>query len=697
MSLESNWAKKCGCNLRDASGNLMTRSMAALAYETNRIQSFGYETLPERDTLLDGMIPKRAVNVGEGESPRSIVRFRFGLPNHDYATSEFFTSGASTENVIVDGPLGRQIISTSVKNNGSAGCDNRSVKMLAGRDEFGKTTVMLPDIETECSCILDYARVEQFGPYLAGLRESMPMEAALMKEHALFRQTLALSKNVTVEGGNNAPTFTPGRFPYLPSGGPQVNTFKAIHQHLTLQGHSGKLKVPISATALQSMMIAYYQQFGIGMQVNQWAQGQFPLDSNNVYTHEGLIDFQVIDLPVVGYFKEVATNRVEFFPLSTRSWRAGTGGGITYDGNTSYLDTEVVIDGSTYPLFEVVPIHGSFRGSKAPFYQEGVGMAGSTEKAALKAAMWSGTQVRNIGGAFIPNNEKEQKWFTQLSQAYTLGSDYPEMGSFIAWRRQYYTFSENLIGLTVDKLAASSSTIAINGGRQGLATSSADVTAALDPTQPGPDAYTGGCGESANSAGKIRAACALVVDEDASTITVTAERIDGDNGIASVAYAVNDGTGVASTDYTDTSGTLTWAAGVYGVKSFTITIPATARHGKTFSVAWSSFTGASNVTNGCTTTNITIKRNAKNYRLADGLNGEISAIVADGGDWLTGTFAGDADGAQALETAINALLAGDGVAEVTFGTDWNIEIVGTHVLFDSAEDDGPDSKDFSTF
>ncbi len=686
----------CGCVIKDVNGNVSERVMNALVFETNRIQKYGYESLMGFEHLIDSEIPKRAVSPGEGESPRTLLRYRMGLANDDYATSDFFATGDASITMAVNTPTGVQNITTRGNNLGSAGCDNRSVTLVGGFDTYGKSTVMLPDIQTECFCIVDFYRKENFAAVLAALRESMPREAMRMRERAMFRQALALAGNVTAEAGNNAPNFAAGRFPYLPVGGPQINTFKRLHQRLSLYGHRGPLTIPISATALQSMMVHYYQQFGIGMQVNAWAQGQFPLGPDGTYTHEGILRFKIIDMPVVGYFKEVANNRVEFFPYWDRVFRAGTGSGVTYDANADYLETTAVINGVEYELYEVVPVFGRFEGSKAPLYQEGIGMTGGTDKASLQAAMWNGTQVRTIGGAFIPNNEKEMKWYHQLSQAYTLGAEYPEVASFVAWKRQSYTYSLNVVGISPDKLAVSSQTIAINPGKQGNATSQQDINAGLDPTHPAPDAYVGGCTTGSNTNGKIRAMCAAVVDEGAGTITITAERIDGDNGDASVAYAVDDGTGIAGTDYTDTSGTLSWAAGEYGVKSFTITIPATARHGKTFSVGWSSFTGASNVSSGCTTTSITIKRNPKNYRLGNGLVGALLKITADGGDWLTGNFDGPQD-AQALETAINDLLNGDGVAEVTWGTDWNIEIVGTHTVFTSASDDDPSTVNCATF
>jgi uncharacterized delta-60 repeat protein len=62
------------------------------------------------------------------------------------------------------------------------------------------------------------------------------------------------------------------------------------------------------------------------------------------------------------------------------------------------------------------------------------------------------------------------------------------------------------------------------------------------------------------------------VDEDAGTVTVTVARSGGVNGAASVSYATSNGTAVAGSDYTATSGTLAWAAGEGGLKTFTLSI-----------------------------------------------------------------------------------------------------------------------------
>jgi hypothetical protein len=84
-------------------------------------------------------------------------------------------------------------------------------------------------------------------------------------------------------------------------------------------------------------------------------------------------------------------------------------------------------------------------------------------------------------------------------------------------------------------------------------------------------------------------ASSLQVSQGAGTLSVIANRIGGSNGAISVNYATANGTAVAGTNYTATSGTLSWASGDATAKTFTVAISnATPFSGnKTFSVALS--------------------------------------------------------------------------------------------------------------
>jgi len=62
------------------------------------------------------------------------------------------------------------------------------------------------------------------------------------------------------------------------------------------------------------------------------------------------------------------------------------------------------------------------------------------------------------------------------------------------------------------------------------------------------------------------------VGEGAGTATITVTRTGGSDGAVGVTYATTDGTATAGSDYTATSGNLSWAAGDGAAKSFTVAI-----------------------------------------------------------------------------------------------------------------------------
>jgi Calx-beta domain len=62
------------------------------------------------------------------------------------------------------------------------------------------------------------------------------------------------------------------------------------------------------------------------------------------------------------------------------------------------------------------------------------------------------------------------------------------------------------------------------------------------------------------------------VSETAGLAVVTVERVGGVGGVVSVDYQTSDGSATAGADYTTTGGTLTWAAGDRGDKTFTVPI-----------------------------------------------------------------------------------------------------------------------------
>ncbi len=70
-----------------------------------------------------------------------------------------------------------------------------------------------------------------------------------------------------------------------------------------------------------------------------------------------------------------------------------------------------------------------------------------------------------------------------------------------------------------------------------------------------------------NSAGSLKFdESSFEVSEDAGTVTIRVERSNGEDGAVSVQYTTSDGSAVAGQDYTAASGTLSWGAGDVAVE-----------------------------------------------------------------------------------------------------------------------------------
>lgn len=91
----------------------------------------------------------------------------------------------------------------------------------------------------------------------------------------------------------------------------------------------------------------------------------------------------------------------------------------------------------------------------------------------------------------------------------------------------------------------------------------------------------------------------FIVDEQVGTATLTVHRESNSSGSVSVGYATSPGTAAASTDYTTTSGTLTWNNGDMTPKTFTITVQpdAVVEGTENFTVTLSGATGGAVIVN----------------------------------------------------------------------------------------------------
>jgi uncharacterized protein (DUF1800 family) len=114
------------------------------------------------------------------------------------------------------------------------------------------------------------------------------------------------------------------------------------------------------------------------------------------------------------------------------------------------------------------------------------------------------------------------------------------------------------------------------------------------------------------------------VNQSAGTLTINVNRISGSTGDITVAYATSDNSAKSGTDFTTTSGTLSWGAGDSSNKTISIPIsnasPFTGN--KTFGITLSSPTGGASLSNPFTAT-ITIS--GSNTAIPPGAMGEKAA------------------------------------------------------------------------
>ena len=144
----------------------------------------------------------------------------------------------------------------------------------------------------------------------------------------------------------------------------------------------------------------------------------------------------------------------------------------------------------------------------------------------------------------------------------TAGSDYTAKTGTLSWANGDSAAKTFTVSITNDLVAEQAETINLSlgaptGGASLGSVSAASISITDNDTAPGTLAFSTASYSAAENAGYA-------------TITVT--RTGGSGGAVSVAYATATGTATAASDFTTTSGTLSWEAGDPAAKTFTIPI-----------------------------------------------------------------------------------------------------------------------------
>ena len=163
--------------------------------------------------------------------------------------------------------------------------------------------------------------------------------------------------------------------------------------------------------------------------------------------------------------------------------------------------------------------------------------------------------VQRVGGS---DGEVSVDYATSAGTA-TVSSDYTETSGTLIWKDGDQVDKSFTIPVMTDKALEKIETVDLTlkgkavGERDQATLNIADSTV-LNPGVLGFSAAT------------------YSVKEDAGTVTITVQRIGGSDGEVSVNYATSAGTATAGSDYTETSGALTWKDGDPTDKSFTIPV-----------------------------------------------------------------------------------------------------------------------------
>lgn len=584
----------CGCNLLDNGGNPATWADAGLALAQTEIRENGWES--NREALLPELCLSNHFNVGPPTMQDDEISRTYSMDllspyieapefkeTHEDSTKQFAPGRCYSSNEVA----------AIISSDSHTACAPRAVTMLAsGSEEFrGKTQYII--VEDAVQCITKYRGKTRglFPKYLKEMVRALPRAAMRIREWNIFNTIVNNGWN-TAETGDAGLNYQLGTIPNLPDAVFTASTALLFEQHLRGNDFSGKKTWHIHERVLRSYLL--HRQFngaaGFQLQSMSFMGPQMPAYSVGSTLDVDGVSYKVCDLPF-GYIKQTGPSTREFIPIDRRRWQA-VNRGVRAFGDSRYEGASFTDDGGIRHAL-VSPIWAA---DPAAYLLRPFGLEASTP-VTTGAEAWSLTsEVKMIGGAYLPCNEDETKFKPRLKQAWKMDPQQPRATGVIWSRLPSYERIANRIGLD-DFDSTPLVPVTVNPGCPVNGLTCAEQAACVDPPADMPAVV-----------GTFKTECEVVVASGALLIKVYVNRIvpvgSSASGAASLAYATAAGTATAGAgnEYTTESGTLNWADGECGLKLIDIVILATATPGTQFNINYSSPTGATLPGTSCSTT-----------------------------------------------------------------------------------------------
>lgn len=308
------------------------------------------------------------------------------------------------------------------------------------------------------------------------------------------------------------------------------------------------------------------------------------------------------DTPIRGYFILSGTGAYTFVRVMDWINQVDEEGGVVKRYNYQYDEDTITVNGVQYPMITMIPHIDpmSFQrwGLETPL--KPIGEANESVNYTVKV----------VDGAYIDCNEDNDKFKLRGRHEFLFMAKYPELSGMIAYRhgrRPGY-----VLEVSSRQDIASSTTTAF-----GQTFREQDIDACSQATCAQCDQVADGdlqCVDPESASAAVlrltpAGANTIYVPGVNTPVTLEVLRSGGGAGLVSVAFTTANGTATSGSDYTATSGTLTWQAGDLSPKAITIPMLAAATDGQTLTLTISSPVGAT-IASGSNVATLTVETGA---------------------------------------------------------------------------------------